>query len=121
MSLEMSQQQMNGGPGGQLLRVSISVWNKVKETYGEFEKQKKTKDENENEHFLYDQAVRIPMNAGSDHTSAVLVSTIATFNLALFFQLNTNGEQGDNSMKLRQAVRLYEVGFNLPFEDDSVI
>lgn len=70
------------------------------------------------ERYLYQQAVRIPVDVGSNYRACVMVSTMVTFNLALAKQLTAvQGLAADPKVMLRKASKLYELAFHMQQEE----
>lgn len=68
------------------------------------------------ERYLYQQAVRIPLDMGSSYHSCVMISTLVTFNLALAYQLNGTSKATNPTevpIMLRKAAKLYELAFGM--------
>lgn len=69
--------------------------------------------------YLYEQAIRIPLDLGSNYRACVMVSTMVTFNLALAQQLTSvSGFAADPKSMLHKAAKLYELAFSMQQEEE---
>jgi tetratricopeptide (TPR) repeat protein len=79
--------------------------------------QAKTSNEDENDHYMYRQAIQIPLTIESNYQASTMVSVMIIFNLALAHQLSAVGSDKKQS-KLRKAAKLYELSFNLQRDEN---
>ncbi len=86
--------------------------------------QAKAFNEDENEQYMYRQAIHIPLTIESNYQASIMVSVMIIFNLALAHQLSAVGSDKKHS-KLRKAADLYEISFNLQqdanFKNNNVV
>ena len=79
---------------------------------------------NEEERYMYRQAIHIPLTIECNYQASIMVSVMIIFNLALAHQLSAVGSH-KKQLKLRKAAKLYELGFNmqrdLNFENNNVL
>ena len=74
-------------------------------------------DEEENVHYMYQQAIHIPLNIEFSYQSTIMVSVMIIFNLALANQLSAVGSNKSQS-QLKKATKLYELAFNLQRDEN---
>ncbi len=72
------------------------------------------------ERYLYQQAVRIPLDVGSNYRACVMISTLVTFNFALAnHRISTlkAADPAEAQQMLRNAAKLYELAFSMQQEE----